>query len=282
MSDDPDYLGAGGDQPSAERCPDYEAIKRLSIELARPAKTLIALSPEADPFYLIPSRHASAHWFARIWADLGWERLARASESGVHLRRLHYRLVSEPPASRPSKEAGRPYENTVLDWQDFLMASRDARHLELVDADLFTDRRAGEPVFVASDGEAGAGNSDAAIFVFRQGPSDPPHVLGGVDYEPEEYDFPAMGPLISVRAPRRSDPYALEIWVEKSTMNDILEPLAHERNVTLVAGVGELSATHCVWHVQRVLSHRKKTRVLYISDFDPKGDGNADFRREEN
>ena len=79
--------------------------------------------------------------------------------------------------------------------------------------------------------------------------------------------------MILVRAPTVAERYAVEVWVEKSTMNDILEPLARRRNVTLVAGVGDLSATHCLWHVQRVLEHRKPTRVLYISDFDPKGEG---------
>jgi hypothetical protein len=54
-------------------------------------------------------------------------------------------------------------------------------------------------------------------------------------------------------------------------MNDILEPLARRRNVTLIAGVGELSQIHCAWHVHRALGHRKKARILYISDFDPSG-----------
>ena len=42
-------------------------------------------------------------------------------------------------------------------------------------------------------------------------------------------------------------------------------------NVTLVTGLGELSWTHCLWHLRRVLTHRRKTRILYISDFDPAG-----------
>jgi hypothetical protein len=49
-------------------------------------------------------------------------------------------------------------------------------------------------------------------------------------------------------------------------------PLARGRNVTFVAGLGELSATHCAWHIERVLAHRKRTRILYISDHDPAGE----------
>ena len=44
--------------------------------------------------------------------------------------------------------------------------------------------------------------------------------------------------------------------------------MARRRNVTLVTGLGELSFTH----VERVLLHRKPTRILYISDHDPAGD----------
>ena len=43
--------------------------------------------------------------------------------------------------------------------------------------------------------------------------------------------------------------------------------------MTLITGVGELSHTHCNMLVNRVLKHRRKTRILYISDFDPAGDG---------
>ena len=68
-----------------------------------------------------------------------------------------------------------------------------------------------------------------------------------------------------------SEPYAIEVWIEKSTMADVLVPLARRLGFTLVTGVGDLSHTHCNWLVQRVLEHRRKTRVLYLSDFGPGG-----------
>src|SRR6185295_15672471 len=54
---------------------------------------------------------------------------------------------------------------------------------------------------------------------------------------------------------------------------DVLEPLARCIGVTLVTGVGELSHTHCNRLVKRVTMHRRKTRIPYIADFDPAGDG---------
>src|SRR5262249_50240880 len=38
-----------------------------------------------------------------------------------------------------------------------------------------------------------------------------------------------------------------------------------------IPGVGELSLTRVHEHVQRVIRHRRKTRIIYISDFDPAG-----------
>jgi hypothetical protein len=76
-----------------------------------------------------------------------------------------------------------------------------------------------------------------------------------------------------VFSPEIVEDYAIEIWAEKSTMNDVLEPLARRLDLTFVPGVGELSLTHCNLLVNRVLGHQRKTRILYISDFDPAGDG---------
>jgi hypothetical protein len=46
-------------------CPDYDALKALSEELGRPVKTLIALSPQNDPFFAgLPASRAAAEWFA--------------------------------------------------------------------------------------------------------------------------------------------------------------------------------------------------------------------------
>jgi hypothetical protein len=102
--------------------------------------------------------------------------------------------------------------------------------------------------------------------------SPPPATAFAFHYTRREYAFPALAPSIWVGAPTLAEPYAIETWAEKSTMNDILVLLARRRNVTLVTGVGELSLTHCLCHVERVLAHRKPTRILYIADFDPAGD----------
>jgi hypothetical protein len=66
-------------------------------------------------------------------------------------------------------------------------------------------------------------------------------------------------------------PYHLEIWTEKTTMNDILLPLCRRYRAVLQTGAGELSITASRALARRIAQCGKPTRVLYISDYDPGG-----------
>lgn len=67
--------------------------------------------------------------------------------------------------------------------------------------------------------------------------------------------------------------YHLEVWVEKTTMNDVIIPLAKRYNVNLITGAGELSITAVVDFMNRVREAQRPARILYISDYDPAGLG---------
>jgi hypothetical protein len=71
----------------------------------------------------------------------------------------------------------------------------------------------------------------------------------------------------------RRQPYRVELWCEKSTMNGILEPIARRYGMTFVPGTGETSATRCLQVIERVETDPgcRPVRILYISDFDPAG-----------
>ena len=241
----------------------YNDIKALAAELGRPASTLIVLAPANDPFYCGPARQALAHWFANeIWP------LLDPKADGVHIRRVHYLVVNQPPGLRPAKLDGTPYENTFDDWRELCDASLAARELGLVDADRFVDRRAGEPtfIFIPDDEEAEPEVVVTGDAVERPSPERIPR------YTPTHYAFPPL-PALTVFAPEIVEDYVIELWAEKSTMNDILLPLARRLGVTLVTGLGELSHTHCNLLVKRALAHGRKVRIIYISNFDPAGDG---------
>jgi hypothetical protein len=67
--------------------------------------------------------------------------------------------------------------------------------------------------------------------------------------------------------------YFLEVWIEKSTMDDVMEPICRRFGVNLVTGAGFQSITSVISLLrQRSNPRGKPTRILYISDFDPAGE----------
>ena len=126
---------------------NYEGLKALAQELGRPASTLFALAPQNDPFYVTPAQQAAAAWFAGLWQDHG--------APGSHLRRIHYRLVSQTAIVRMLD--GKAYENTEECWKGLCSASTAARHLGLVPADALVDRRNAEPlIYLDAGADTGA------------------------------------------------------------------------------------------------------------------------------
>lgn len=227
---------------------DYDGLKRLAHELGRPASTLIVLSSGNDPFYITPARKRDADWFANLWHTFGFAR-------GVHLRRVHYIIVSQP--ARIITGTGKPYLNTERCWAYLGKASAAARYLGLVPAEAFVDRRNDDPIIHLS-GEA----EPALAWV-----SD-----GSLDYEFGEghHEMPSL-PRLRLSPPEIPQRYAVEVWAEKTTQNEILVPLAQRYGANVVTGSGELSITACLNVVERARQHGRPTRILYISDFDPAG-----------
>src|SRR6266516_1880627 len=121
---------------------DYGQIKQLAKETGQRVTDLIVLAPQNDPFYTgTPNDCALAEWFAGLWHAFSYS-------SGVHIRRVHYQIVSQkPPVLLPN---GTPYENTVESWDMLNLASKAARYLGLVDPASFHDRRNPDPVVYAS------------------------------------------------------------------------------------------------------------------------------------
>jgi len=85
----------------------------LVKELGRPLASLCGQSASTDPFIADkPIRREKGEWLAQIWRALG-------IRPGAHLRRIHYRVVSQAlPILMPD---GQPYMNTI-DCFDFLMS----------------------------------------------------------------------------------------------------------------------------------------------------------------
>lgn len=227
---------------------NYNTIKRMAKEQGVKVDDLIALARQNDPFYMgTRSNRVWGEWFADIFNRYGYGH-------GVHLRRIHYAVAMQ--ATDVLMPNGQPYHNTGKCWSKISAASKYARYLNLVDPELFVDRRTVDAT--------NYGNGD-------------------YDDEPEiqiltrEWqanlalpDFPRT-PNYHLANFHGNQRYHLEIWCEKSTMNDILEPVAEEYGATLQIGVGEMSITRTLDLVNRLAQADKPARIFYVSDFDPAG-----------
>jgi hypothetical protein len=252
----------------------YERLKIQGKALGRNMAALLAMAPSNDPFFVgAPAQARSAEWFARWWHAIGYE-----GQTVIHLRRVHYRISGDArrydeDLYMPGKEAkgirsapapAMPYENTEDAWDYLISASKYARHLGLVDANAFVDNRAPKPhiymygsppvpeIEVESDGSwylpeiptSWSLSADISL---------PTATVRGYDYH------------VSL------EPYLVELWIEKSTMNDILIPLCRRYGVNLVTGVGQMSISSARRLLERAKEHDKPVRILYASDFDAAG-----------
>ncbi|MBC7164842.1 MAG: hypothetical protein H5U15_07565 [Roseovarius sp.] len=172
-------------------------------------------------------------------------------QHGVHIRRIHYRIVSaESPVARPDGRG--KYLNTASCWALLVNAARDARYLDLVPADAFIDRKAPPPI------EHFAPQRDGYATLAGG------HIIG------LDEDFPEP-PRIAFEGADYGPPVLVEIWAEKTTMNDVLVPIARRYGANLVTGTGEMSLTSTRNFVERVRAAGTPARILYVSDFDPAG-----------
>lgn len=247
---------------------DYQTIKQEARARGCRVTDLIALAPNNDPFYVgTPGQRSKALWFADLWRRFGYGQ-------GVHLRRVHYQAVSQDPPIL--KTDGTPYENTENDWSYLTLAAKYARYLELVPAAHFVDRRNPEAIVNAQ-----FYNPDHAWY------DDPTPGYTATEGEPwSEHNLPELPKLPDLPEGLPETPgfdvsgydgvqqaYLVEVWAEKTTMNDVLEPLCRECGANLITGAGELSITAVLDLMKRVEASERPARILYISDYDPAGLG---------
>jgi hypothetical protein len=92
---------------------------------------LLALTPQRDPFYIMPVQRREAEWFSDVFR--------RFQRPHLYLRGLHYILVTLP--GEVLKPDGTPYVNNDQCWNWLTSASTAARYLGLVAPDELEDHR---------------------------------------------------------------------------------------------------------------------------------------------
>lgn len=219
---------------------NYATIKEYAKSAAKKITDLLALAPQNDPFYSgTESDVLRGQWFREIWDRAGFT-------NSVHLRRVHYWAVSQKEPVL--MHSGQPYTNTEQCWDYLVMSSKQARYLGYVKIEDVIDNKNPKPTVNMNPGEL------EPSFNINVPNLDNPYVW------------------INGLSPSAVQPYHIEFWCEKSTMNDVLEPLASRYGANLVTFQGEVSISACYDLAVRIRNNGgKPCRVFYLSDFDPAG-----------
>lgn len=213
-----------------------EAGTKLSM------KDLTVLAPQNDPFRVdTDARHRDGKWLAVTARELG------LGTRTIHLRGLHYMVLGRP------KPDGTPYANTDDDWTWLQAnAAKAARWLGYIPFEQIVDQRNAEPT----------------VIPFEK--SEPfPYVT--IDFDVEIPDADSLLPKIMAVGFRGVQPYRLAMVGEKSSLEDVLAPVARSYQADLYLPTGEPSDTMIYRMARTGAEDSRPMVVLYFSDCDPAG-----------
>lgn len=218
------------------------ALDKVIAEQGCSMKDLTVLAPQNDPFRVdTPARHRDGEWLAITARELG------LGNRKIHLRGLHYMVLGRP------KPDGSTYRNTDADWL-WLQgdAAKAARWLGYIPFDQIVDQR----------------NSEPTVREFSQ-PEPWAYLTVGIDVELPDAD--EIMPGLAVQDFRGVQPYRVVMIGEKSSLADVLGPIARNYEADLYLPTGEMSDT-LVYRIARTAAvDDRPLVVLYFSDCDPAG-----------
>jgi hypothetical protein len=221
-----------------------EKITAAAEELGLSVETLTVLSRDCDP-YTSWRRQREAEWFTQLF-----ERFV--SDGGKkHLRGLFYRCVMTKEDIRwPS---GKLLVNNYNQWSAFLKASSAARWLGLVPFNRIIDER----------------NAEAIIYVPPATPVSA-HVIAGEDCTIPETDA-AVVPSYALNGFHGRQSHRIIFYGEKTSLAEVLDPIARQIGAELVLVTGESSHTRLEEAIERAKNDGRPAVLLYFADFDPSG-----------
>jgi len=258
-----------------------ESLKQLAEQLGVRVQEVVASHTSNDPFYQVSeSQRKLAEWFKVLFekAKVEAPQVLGVQFSKLHLRRLHYYL----DAIHYKRANGKVYVNDQASWAYLTRASKIARYMGFISYKDVIDRRnpAATTYIKYSPHLEFSGfsrYSHEAPFRFeKQGKTSKLEwILGYPWFDDAEKIADRMGEIMSEEDVNYNEqllqPYHLEVWCEKSTMNDVLQPICQRFHSNFVYGLGEESITRVDELVDRVLKAEKPVRIFYISDQDDAG-----------
>ena len=218
------------------------ALSGVIAETGCSMQDLTVLAAKNDPFRIdTPARHRDGRWLAETAAELG------LGSRRIHLRGLHYMILGRPMPD------GTPYINDNDHWE-WLQgdAAKAARFLGYIPFDQITDQRNAEPVIRIRGAEGVQAYLTTELNVTI----------------PEAWE---LQPQIDVEGFEGVQPYRLVLVGEKSSLADILVPLAGRYDADLFLPTGEISDTQIYLMAKAAQDDGRPLVVLYFADCDPAG-----------
>jgi hypothetical protein len=221
-------------------------IQAAKAETGRTLADLTVMDIDNDPYRLdTPSKHRDARWFAALV-----ERFI-ARDKRIHARGVFYACVAAGDVKLPN---GDKFENTEENTKFVNDAGSLARWLGYVPFERLVDNKNDEPIV-------------------REAPSseDPEARIWANSLDIEELDPGSLKVFASLHHFEPRQPYRLLFFGEKTSLEDVLGPLAIEFNADLYLTGGQISET-LMHRMASVAAHDGRPLVVFtFSDFDPAG-----------
>jgi hypothetical protein len=219
-------------------------LEKACAESGSGLAKLTVLATQNDPFRVdTPARHRDGEWLATQAKALG------LGDRVIHLRGLHYMLVSGVVV----KPDGTPYLNDDACWHWLVNdAAKAARWLGYIRFEQIKDARSSEPVIRLS---------------VTDSPS--PYLSVGVEVEiPEAWE---LEPIVGVDWFEARQPFRIVFFGEKTSLEDVLAPIAEQRNADLYLPAGEISDSFLHTMAKTGAEDGRPMVVLTFADCDPAG-----------
>ena len=221
-------------------------MREAMAETGRSMTDLSVMSDDADPYRMdTPAKHRDAQWFA---AQV--ERFI-APDRRIHVRGVFYACVSAGDVVKPD---GEPFENNEEDEMFLGRVAKYARWLGYVDFERLVDAKNDPPIV-------------------RPAPTDeaPTAQVWAHDLDIEELDSDALDVWTGLTDFRPRQPYRLVFFGEKTSLEDVLGPLAVEFGADLYLMSGQISDTFMHQMAKDAVADGRRLVPITFSDFDPAG-----------
>ena len=242
----PEHNDVADGATASDPGPLRSVIESARAEHGASLKYFTVLSAQIDPYRIdTPANHAVGRWFAEQMDRLG------LLHRRIHLRGIHYALLGS--TTKPSSE---PYINTDENWQWLQnSAAKAARWLRYVPFSAITDARNATPQISDSPDD-------------EPSEIDPWLSWGGHIEHPSFY---GLKPHVTVTGFERNQPYRLALYGEKTSLQQVLDPIARQYGADLFLPTGEISDTQMHQMAEAAAEDGRPLIVFTVTDFDPAG-----------